>query len=195
MNSTAPPSQEDAARQSAFLSLLDEHYPAFERYVRGMTRDQDDAGDLIGETLLRAYQAFDTVRDQSSFRFYLITIAKRLHWLMAKRRTLHLPFERKHEELRFETAESIELSADMEALYAAIAKLPPKLRETLVLYELSGLSLKEIRTMQGGSMSGVKSRLVRARKQLALLLGVPEHEDSSQTGNAQPAKERIEVEQ
>ena len=70
------------------------------RYVRALTPDAEDARDIAGETLLRAFESFDRLRDHSSFLFYLITIAKRLHWRMAKRKALHLPFENKHADLQ-----------------------------------------------------------------------------------------------
>ena len=188
-------SKEDAARQRAFLALLDEHSAAFERYAFAITGSSEDARDLVGESLLRAWQAFDTLRDPSSFRFFLITIAKRLHWRMKKRRALFLPFDRSHEGLQVDRTQSAETSADVDALNGAIAQLPPKMREALVLFELTGLSLKEIRDLQGGTLSGVKSRVARARKRLAQLLGV---EDDSRRGTAEiafPEQVRIEAEQ
>jgi len=41
----------------------------------------------------------------------------------------------------------------------------------VILFEISGLSLQEIVEIQGGSLSGVKSRIVRGRERLAVLLG------------------------
>jgi len=54
----------------------------------------------------------------------------------------------------------------------ALAKLPPKYREALVLFELNGLSVDEIRRIQGGTASAVKLRLMRGRTMLAKALGV-----------------------
>ncbi len=51
-----------------------------------------------------------------------------------------------------------------------MASLPEKQREALALFEISGLSIEEVREIQGGSLSAVKMRLVRGREQLALLL-------------------------
>ena len=51
-----------------------------------------------------------------------------------------------------------------------LGKLPPKQKEALVLYEITGLTLKEIREIQGGTLSGVKSRLKRGRNSLSELM-------------------------
>ena len=163
--------EEFTKRQQVFTALLAEHHDAFARYVHAMARDAEDARDLMGETLLRAYEAFDTLREPSSFLFFLITIAKRLHWRIAKRRALHLPFERRHEDLFVQSADAAELAPDIAALHRAIARLPERQRETLVLFELSGLGLRDDRSPQGGTISGVKARLLRARRKLAELLG------------------------
>jgi DNA-directed RNA polymerase specialized sigma24 family protein len=65
-----------------------------------------------------------------------------------------------------------DISADVELLYKALAQLPRREREAVVLFEISGFSMKEIREIQGGSLSSVKVRVFRARKRLAELLGV-----------------------
>ncbi len=59
---------------------------------------------------------------------------------------------------------------DVEVLNSLLAKLPSKQRESIVLFELSGFSFDEIRQLQGGTLSGVKSRLKRGREQLRIWL-------------------------
>lgn len=59
---------------------------------------------------------------------------------------------------------------DVEILYKALDKLPEKMKTTVIMYEISGLSLEEIREIQGGTLSGVKSRLVRGRTMLKEIL-------------------------
>lgn len=160
-----------STRQDKFLTLLNPQYDAFVRYVRAMARNVEDARDIVGETLLIAYEHFDEIREVQSFLFYLITIAKRLHWKAAKRRTRQFPLERQYEDLLIDPGASPDLSPDVAALYDAIDRLPLRLREALVLFELTGLRLEEIRSIQGGTLSGVKSRVARARKKLARMLG------------------------
>jgi RNA polymerase sigma-70 factor (ECF subfamily) len=63
-------------------------------------------------------------------------------------------------------------------LHAALGRLPGTQREAIVLFELAGLSLEDVREVQGGSLSGVKSRIVRGRRRLAELLGANDQERS-----------------
>ena len=82
-----------STRQQEFLDVLNPQYDAFVRYVRAMARNAEDARDIVGETLLIAYEHFDTIREKESFLFYLITVAKRLHWKAARKKAFYIPYE------------------------------------------------------------------------------------------------------
>lgn len=56
----------------------------------------------------------------------------------------------------------------------ALARLPPALRETLMLREIEDLNYREIAALTQAPMGAVMSRLARARAALAKLLG---HDD------------------
>ncbi|MCZ7557765.1 MAG: sigma-70 family RNA polymerase sigma factor [Bacteroidia bacterium] len=153
------------------MHLLNVHHAAFVRYVRAMTKDSELARDVVGETLLAAYESFHNLRDPASFLFFLIAIARRQYWKMSRWGRLFTRMETKHEDLVIDGVAEPGVAHDVELLHAALAKLPQKQREALVLFELSGLSLNEVHALQGGSLSGVKSRIARARKKLAEMLG------------------------
>ena len=53
---------------------------------------------------------------------------------------------------------------------AAIAKISPKLRAVLVMYDIQGMSYQEIAQILGCPLGTVKSRLFNARMQLKELL-------------------------
>ena len=63
------------------------------------------------------------------------------------------------------------------------------MRETVVLFDVSDLSLEEIRRIQGGTLSGVKMRLKRGRERLARVLGVRSPELKSKPLRKKQAKE------
>ena len=170
MTDKLPIENVSTSRQEEFLALLNPQYGAFMRYVRAMTGDPEDARDIAGETLLLAFEHFDTLRDPSSFLFYLIKIAKRQHWKVTRRGRLFVRFDQTHEDLQIDPNAAPDLHPDIALLHESIELLPLRQRESLVLFELVGLSLEEIRKLQGGSLSGVKSRVARARKKLVGML-------------------------
>jgi RNA polymerase sigma-70 factor (ECF subfamily) len=158
-------------RQEKFLELLRPAHNRLESFAYAMTRDADEAKDLVSETLLRAYEHFDEIRNPSAFTGYLLTIASRLQKRRRWRHRIFEAFDINRTESIADTASLPDARVDVDTLYRALAQLPEAQRETVVLFEISGLSLDEIQGIQGGSLSGVKSRLVRGRERLRQLLG------------------------
>lgn len=152
------------------MSLLNPHHDKLIRYVCAMTRNTEDARDIIGETILIAFEQMNDLRDPDSFPFYIFKIAQRLFYKLLWRRKLFIGYDHTHEDLQCDTSTAPDILPDVSILDHAIQKLPAKHREALVLFELSGFSLEEIRVIQGGSISGVKSRVARARQKLTKLL-------------------------
>ncbi|MBS1914447.1 MAG: RNA polymerase sigma factor [Bacteroidetes bacterium] len=169
-----------AMRREHFLRLLAACRKPLENFAFAMTRDSDEACDLVAETVLLAFEGFETLRDDQAFLAYLFTIASREHSRRRRRARWFGAFDQeKAENIRFAGAMP-DVAADVRLLYGAIEKLPARQREALVLFEISGLSLDEIQKIQGGSIGSIKVRLHRARKHLALLLGVDDPPQENQ---------------
>src|SRR5581483_3367498 len=165
--------------QRVFLELLEPVYDRLSRYALAVTRDEVNAEDLVSETVLQAFQRFDAAHRPDKFFHYLITIASRLH----KRRRF-----RERKKVMFDQAEvrnvpdpnpSPEQAAEIRLVMDAMNALPEKMRETVILFDVSDCSLEEIRRIQGGTLSGVKSRLKRGRERLSRALGLPSPEVKS----------------
>jgi RNA polymerase sigma-70 factor, ECF subfamily len=160
---------ENTAKQKTFMTLLEPVYGRLTRYIRAMTPDREEARDILGETLLAAYESFDSVQNENSFVFYLFAVSRRIHWKWRRKKQFFIPIGAHHENLEF-AGMSPETHADVGKLRSVLQKLPYKQREALVLFELSGLSIEEICRIQGGTLSGVKARLARGRKRLASMM-------------------------
>lgn len=171
-------------RQDYFMSLLNPYHDKLVRYVHAMTRNTEDARDIIGETILVAFEQMDNLRDHEAFPFYIFKIARRQFFKLIRRRKLFIGYNHTHEDLQCDTSIAPDVLPDVSILNHAIQKLPTKHREALVLFELSGFSLEEIRLIQGGSISGVKSRVTRARQKLTKLLCI---ESNTKAENTKPS--------
>jgi RNA polymerase sigma-70 factor (ECF subfamily) len=166
-----PPIPPERNRQ--FMLLLTPLQHRLMHFARAMTRDVHEADDLVADTVLTALERFGEVREPRAFLGFLFTIASRLH----RRKRLRSKFFGRYSEeaaLRIDDPGiSPEASAEVQMLYRALAQLPERQREAVMLFEISDLSLEEIREIQGGSLSGVKMRVVRGREALSRILGVP----------------------
>ncbi len=155
-----------------FLQLLLPQRDRLMHFARGMTRDMEEARDLVGDVILAALEGFQRLRSRDAFLGYLFTIAVRIHRRRRWRRRIFGTVDDPDELDRPDSSQSPDVGTDIEALHRALDLLPEKVREAVVLHEISGLRVEEIRQIQGGSLSGVKSRLARGRQRLAELLGV-----------------------
>jgi RNA polymerase sigma-70 factor (ECF subfamily) len=153
--------------RDTFWTLIDQEKDALWRLSRGLTGSYDEALDLMSETFLAAHKSFASLRDHGAFRQFLSTIAVRIYRRKRWRNRLFISLEDAGE-LAYEVMS--ESSHDLDLLLAALTKLPLRQREAIVLFEITGLSLREIQEVQGGTVQGVKSRLNRARHSLKRML-------------------------
>ena len=125
--------------------------------------------DLMNETLLKAYQKFDTLKSKEAFLSFLFSISVRI-LANAHRKKKE---EVKLDKLAFEVGDkSANVEKDMEVylLYKALSMLPEERRECLILFEISGFSIREIAEIQKTTESNVKQRLRRGRIRLKEIL-------------------------
>lgn len=163
----------ESERKERFLELLLPLRNRLGHFTRALTNDREEANDLAGDTILAALERFDPRHEPETFRGYLFTIAYRLHRRRRFRARLFRAFDDSTTEIPGNCS-APDMAYDLHALHLALRRLSLPQREAVVLFEISGLSLEEIRVIQGGSLSGVKSRLARGRARLAELLGVGE---------------------
>lgn len=158
------------SKQEQFLKLYEPIHDRFERFCRARVYGDMDYRDLMNETLMVAFEKFDSLRSKEAFLSFLFGISIRIignHH--QKRRT-----ERFHEndsikEVRDLNANS-QKEADVHFLHEGLSKLNEDQRECLILFEISGFSIKEIMEIQGSSESAIKQRLKRGREKLQEIL-------------------------
>ncbi len=161
----------------AFLDALRPHYADALRYCRGLCArwSPSQAEDAFQSSLLSALEGFSGLRDPSRFRPWLFQIVTR-EVRKAQRRSLWrrfspLPPDDEAGPLGLITAPADGHTRD---LLDALAALGRREREALLLFEVGGFSVEEIRRVQGDqSASAVKSRLARARARLRERLNDP----------------------
>jgi len=158
-------------KQEDFLSLYKVVHNDFERFCRARAYHDMPYEDLMNETLLVAYQKIDQLKKRPSFLSFLIGISIRiLANSRRKKRAIATSFEDyPYSNYPVQQDETARFS-EVELLHFALAKLPKQQREALILFEITGFSIKEIVKIQDSRISAVKQRLARGRKELARIL-------------------------
>ena len=160
------------------LPYLDDAYTL----ARYLVRDEHDAQDVVQDASLRALRYFDGYSGGDP-RAWLLAIVRNCSFTTRQRRNaeraMHvvdaddvaLPAGNEAD------AAAVE-SSDRERVQRAIDALPREFREVIVLREIHELSYREIGDVVGVPIGTVMSRIARARKRLAALLGVHVREAS-----------------
>lgn len=158
------------SQQQAFLKLYEPVHNRFERFCRARVDRNADHRDLMNDTLLVAFQKFKSLRSESAFLSFLIGTAIRLlaNQRRKKREILHIS-EEQIEGLH--SPMKADADADVHLLYQALDRLPDAQKESIILFEITGFSIREIAALHQVSVSAVKKRLERGRKKLAEILG------------------------
>jgi RNA polymerase sigma-70 factor (ECF subfamily) len=135
-----------------------------------MTRNAHDAEDLVQETLLRAYRAFDAFTPGSNIRAWLFTILHRVRTDGFRRsrrspRTVELAGEGPAVPPPQDA-----LAQGGEDLERALESLPDVFRNAVVLRDVEDLSYQEIARVLDVPIGTVMSRIHRGRALLRAVL-------------------------
>ena len=171
-----------------FLELLKPCYSDALKYCRALCvkRSADDAEDVLQQSLLKALENFDSLNERSKFRSWFFTIITREFY-----NSVRNDFWKK-----FLPSDSLPSVTDIPEIFSrnenderkltlnkALSKISYKERTALLLFELGGFNLDEIKEIQNErSLSSVKSRLSRAREKLRKVI-VDEENNISNSKN------------
>ena len=162
------------------------HLDAVYRFALGLTGSASEADDLVQETFLRAFKAWDQFERGTKAKSWLFTICRNV-FLRGRERT------QRHDEIVSDTADRSgpasspvnpvwvsALGVDPEGdffesivddrIMEAIAALPEEYRTAVFLSDVEGLSYAEIAEMVDVPVGTVKSRLFRGRRRLQEVL-------------------------
>ncbi len=166
-------------RQKKFLALYEPVHDRFERFCRARVFGQMEFRDLMNDTLVVAYQKFHELKSEKAFLSYLFGISIRLlsNYHKKKKEVDHLSDLDLHD-----LSSTCRTDSDVEVslLHQALSRLPEEQKESIILFEITGFSIREIAALHQVSESAVKQRLVRGRKRLAsILMQVPSQKDKT----------------
>ncbi|HET6584884.1 MAG TPA: sigma-70 family RNA polymerase sigma factor [Nannocystaceae bacterium] len=154
----------------AATALVRRHFVAVYRFFSANVRDAESE-DLTQRTFEACTAARDRIRDDASFRAYLFGIARNqlaMHLERTLPRGPAVPASQIHLADPRTTPTGVLARADeRDAFGRAMQGLSPKLRRILELFYWEDKSVAEIARELGVSEGTVKSRLFRAREQVA----------------------------
>ncbi|MBV9467996.1 MAG: sigma-70 family RNA polymerase sigma factor [Abitibacteriaceae bacterium] len=160
-----------AEQHQLFEQHILPHLDAAYNLARWLTRNEQDAEDVVQEACLRAFRFLGGFRGGDS-RAWLLAIVRHscYTWLRQHReQELMTPWDEACDNMASDTPSPETMlmqKFDVERLREALEGLPVEFREVVVLRDLEGLSYKEIAHIAEVPIGTVMSRLARARKRL-----------------------------
>ncbi len=164
--------------EAGVLSQLDSLY----RTARRMTSNQQEAEDLVQETMLKAFRFAHTYQRGTNLRAWLFRILNTSAINRYRKQATHptttsLPEGEDfylYNRIKDLSGQELNIAAEEEVLsqyldedvYQALNDLPPNFRMAVVLADIEGLSYKEIAEALQIPIGTVMSRISRARRQL-----------------------------
>jgi RNA polymerase sigma-70 factor (ECF subfamily) len=150
------------------LSLV----PKLRAFAVSLSRNRDQAEDLIQETLLSACRNIDQFEPGTNMAAWLITILRNHFYSECRRRRRDIEdVDGGYSKTLVVEPEQI-IRTEYEELGAALAKLPKNMRDLLLLVGVRGVSYPEAARICGCATGTAKSRVHRARIRLAELLSI-----------------------
>jgi RNA polymerase sigma-70 factor (ECF subfamily) len=172
-----------AGDRDAFDFLVERHKEVVYAVAYRFARDPDLALDLAQDVFVRAYRGIRSFKGRSSFSTWLYRIAMNTCIDYTRRQSRSVDSRTVPEEVveyadsepivpsKPSTPDGDALTGELgEQIQRAIDALPSYHKSVFVLYEIEGLSYKEIAEVVGCSIGTVMSRLHYARKKLRTML-------------------------
>lgn len=164
-----------AGDTQALEELLARHEKQVYRFGLRMCGSEEDAKEVLQETLLAAFRGLHAFRGEAGLSTWLYQVA-RTHCMRSRRTRVGAPKELQSldspaaQGVAAEEGGAPDARAHAkqmgEVLQAAILALPEPAREVLILRDVEGLSAEEAAQVVGIEVRALKSRLHRARLQL-----------------------------
>lgn len=132
------------------------------RVAASYLRGESDRLDAVAETIAKAWERRQTLRDKSLFATWMTRILIRVCVDIQRRQKRLIPTD--------DVAEKPAEDEKIAALREAIDSLPQKARTMIVLHYMEGYDVREIAKMMGMTKGAVCAGLSRARDKLRAYL-------------------------
>jgi RNA polymerase sigma-70 factor (ECF subfamily) len=155
----------------SFLQQLERWSPNLRRYARALTRNAEQADDLVQDCLERALSRRHLWNEDGNTRAWLFTIMHNIHANETRKHTTRpasIPID-DHDGHHARPATQISRIAGLE-MVAALDTLPADQRQVILLVALEGMSYGEVAETVGVAQGTVMSRLSRGRERLRRLM-------------------------
>ena len=162
---------QDAQAASVFRRDLLATLPDLRSFAMSLVLNQTRADDLVQETLLKAWKSQDRFVPGTNLKAWLFTIMRNQFYNEHRKRGREVQDEDGAQAERMVSLPEQGGHLDLSDVRSALDRLAPSMRQALVLVAIENLTYEETAAVMNCRIGTVKSRVWRARTQLAEMLG------------------------
>jgi len=158
--------REDRTGPDTFKRELVAVIPHLRAFARGLCGRPDFADDLVQETMVRAWNARDRFRPETSMKAWTFVILRNVFLSEVRRNRFRGDYDEAAAERITAGGAGQEGPLHLADLRRALLRLPPERREAVLLVGAGGFSYEEAAAIAGCAVGTIKSRVARARAAL-----------------------------
>lgn len=152
------------------MELYEPIHVRFEKFCKARAYGNFHFKDLMHDALVVAFERFDSLKSDDAFLHFLFGITIRLLANENRKKSTERLIDHQQAYNYSQESDRTDRQLEINQLYEAISRLPDIQKESIILFEISGFSIREIAELQESSEDAVKQRLVRSRKKLLELM-------------------------
>ncbi len=149
--------------------LFEKHHVALFNFFMRLTGNRNISEDLVQEVFMRMLKYRSTYQGRSKFTLWMYQIARNAHIDYLRKKKDALPLDEQWTDpvtTDDSPEEKLEEGQEVQLLRQALAQLPLKKREVLILSRYQNLKYKEIAELMDCHIGTVKAHVHRAIKEL-----------------------------
>jgi RNA polymerase sigma-70 factor, ECF subfamily len=160
--------------------------PRLRAQAVGLTRDRASADDLVQDAVVSALAARDSFEPGTNFAAWMRAILRNgfLTGLRRRRETVGIDDA---PEPSLAVPDGQESRLVLKELDRAMGRLPPRMREALLMVAVLGMPYEAVAAATGTTVGTAKTRVFRARERLSAMLAGEDSDHRTRRGNRPPS--------
>ncbi|MGE8205537.1 RNA polymerase sigma factor [Heyndrickxia sp. NPDC080065] len=150
-----------------FVTCVTEHKEDFYRLAYSYVKNQEDALDIVQESIKKALISIESIKDPHSIKswFYKIVVRTSIDFLRSQKKHLYMD----NQTIDFLSHGKEEVYEDID-LHKALDQLPIQYKTVIILRFFEDLKIEDIAEIVDENINTVKTRLYRGLKLLRITI-------------------------
>lgn len=160
---------DELKKNELYKEVYNKHHKDMFHYALSLTKEKAAAEDIVQDSLIRAWNGLDSLKDINASKFWLLTIVKR-EFLRTIRKKSLVTDDIDDVDYFIAGNQNVESEYEMNEVLKVVNMLSDEYKDILILQCVYGYKIKEISQMLKINENTVSTRVFRARNKLMDLL-------------------------